>query len=151
MLQRPTDKWGLGLNASRVPQTQEIQIHLSFHRRRTTRLEVAIRQPFIEKTPPPPPVNIIHQALTAQSFMQANPDATPFSAASKLNLHRKRITRLLKIVDSLPFQYTEKLKNCNDSAILRRLKVKPLYKIACLDASKREQALKTLITPANAR
>ena len=94
---------------------------MSFHRRRTTRLEVAIRQPFIEKTPPPPPVNIIHQALTARSFMQANPDATPFSAASKLNLHRKRIAKLLQIVDMLPKSFVKEAKNYTDPAILRRM------------------------------
>jgi|GEM_PF-5540242 len=118
---------------------------MSFHRRRTTRLEVALRQPFIEKTPPKPPVNIIQQALTVQAFMKSNPDATPFSAAPKLKLNRRRISRLLKIAEAIPHQYIEKIKNCNDPVLLRRLNVKGLLKIACLnDSNQRNQALKSI-------
>jgi len=138
---------GLGLNVSRVFPTQEIKLLMNFYRRKTTRLEVSIRMPFVEKRKPAPPVNVIQQALTVRSFMQSNPDETHFSAASKLNLNRRRISRLLKIADSLPFQYTETLKNCNDSVVLRRLNVRCLFKVACLDDNQKDQALHDLVHP----
>jgi len=93
---------------------------------------------------PTPPINVIQQAMVVRAFMQSNPDATPFSAAPKLKLNRKRISRLLKIAEAIPDQYIEKIKNCNDPVTLRQLNVRRLLRISSLDNTEKQQTLATL-------
>ena len=103
---------------------------MKLHRRKTTRLEVDIDMPFLEKRLPPPPINVVQQAIEIQTYMRSNPDATPFSAAPKLNLPRKRISRLLTIANNLPANLITELANCNDPKTLREMHVKRLLRLA---------------------
>lgn len=89
----------------------------------------SIDRPFPENPPEPPPINVIQEALRVKAFMDANPDETCLSAASKLNLHRKRISKLLIIANNLPQNFITKLKNCNDPKILRKMHVKYLLSL----------------------
>ncbi|MBF0571169.1 MAG: hypothetical protein HQL12_04790 [Candidatus Omnitrophica bacterium] len=103
---------------------------MAFHRRKTTCLEVSLDMPFIEKNKPAPPVNIVQQALVVRDYMAQNPDATPFSAAPKLNLHRKRIAKLLKIAENLPANLITELTNCNDPQTLRQMSINRLLNLS---------------------
>jgi hypothetical protein len=96
------------------------------HRRRTTRLEVSIDDPFPEKPRPKPPVNVIQQALMVRAFMKANLDETCISAAPKLKINRKRIAKLLQLIDALPIEFIEKAKEYADPRILHKMSVKRL-------------------------
>ena len=60
--------------------------------------------------------------------MLANPDETYLSAAVKLNIHRKRVARLLQVIDALPDDFIERAKECTDPAVLRRMSVSRLLK-----------------------
>jgi hypothetical protein len=103
---------------------------MNFHRRRTVQLEVKLDQPFPEPPPKTPPINILQQALTVKSYMTDHPDETCLSASAKINVHRKRITKLMTILNNLPKEFIEKYKECDDPKILYRMSVKPLYQIA---------------------
>jgi len=106
---------------------------MKFHRRRTVQLEVKLDQPFPEPPPKTPPINILQQAMTVKSYMNDHPDETCLSASSKINVHRKRIAKLMTILDNLPKEFIEKYKECNDPKILHRMSVKPLYQIAQIE------------------
>ena len=61
--------------------------------------------------------------------MAAHPDETCLSAAPKLNLPRKRISKLLTIADQLDPNLITELANCNDPKILRQMNVKHLLNL----------------------
>jgi hypothetical protein len=103
---------------------------MKFHRRRTVQLEVKLDQPFPEPPPKTPPVNILKQAMMVKSYMTDHPNENCLSASLKINVHRKRIAKLMTILDNLPKEFIEKYKECDDPQILHRMSVKPLYQIA---------------------
>ncbi|MBL8676697.1 MAG: recombinase family protein, partial [Alphaproteobacteria bacterium] len=61
--------WGARQDTSRVTQLHTVQLLVNFHHRRKTRLEVSIDLPFPAERRPPPPVNVIQQAIVVRSFM----------------------------------------------------------------------------------
>lgn len=65
-----------------------------------------------------------------KEFMAAHPDETFLSAAPKLNLHRKRISKLLTIANQLPSNLITELANCNDPKTLRQMNVKHLFQMS---------------------
>lgn len=85
--------------------------------------------PFPEKPRPKPPVNVIQQALMVRAFMLANPDETYLSAGVKLNIHRKRIAKLLRLIDALPADLIKQVSGCTDPKALRKMSVRRLLKI----------------------
>lgn len=105
---------------------------ISFHRRRNGKLEASLDLPFPQKRikEPDPPINVIREALRVKEFMAAHPDETFLSAATKLNLHRKRISKLLTIANALPENLITELTNCNDPKILRQMNVNHFYRLA---------------------
>ncbi len=120
--------WGPERDASRITQIHTVQLLIAFHRRRTTRLEVSIDDPFPEKPRPKPPVNVIQQALMVRAFMHANPDENYLSAAPKLNIHRKRIAKLLRLIENLPDDFIEQTKECRDEKMLHKMSVERLIR-----------------------
>ena len=103
---------------------------MAFHRRKTTCLEVSLDMPFLKKSLPAPPVNIVQQALMVRDYMTKNPDESPFSASPKLNLHRKRITRLMTIANNLPVSLITELAHCSDPRTLRRMSINRLLNLS---------------------
>lgn len=117
------------MDKSRVCQPQRIQLVIAFHRRRYGKLEASLDQPFPEIKQPDPPQNVIYEALRVKEFMAAHPDETFLSAAPKLNLHRKRISKLLTIANQLDPNLITKLANCSDPKTLRQMNVKELLRL----------------------
>jgi len=119
------------LDEKRVFQPQRIQLVIAFQRRRYGKLQASLDIPLpqIPSKDPAPPINIVHEALRVKTFMEANPDETCLSAAGKLNLHRKRISKLLTIAETLPQNLITKLANCNDPKILRQMQIKHLLNL----------------------
>ena len=62
--------------------------------------------------------------------MQANPQETCLSASKKLNIHRKRIAKLLQIIEVLPPDFIERAKEYTDPKILHQMSVNRLFKIS---------------------
>jgi hypothetical protein len=62
--------------------------------------------------------------------MLANPDETCLSAAPKLNIHRKRISKFLTIANNLPENLITKLVDCNDPKTLRQMTINRLLNLA---------------------
>jgi len=125
------EQWGLKQDASRVSQPQTIQLLITSYNRRKVRLEVSLDLPFPEdpRKRRKPPVNVIQQALNIKAYMTMYPEETYLSAATKLNLHRKRISKLMKIIDILPPTFIEQYKDCDDPKVLHRLSVQQLPKL----------------------
>ncbi len=63
-----------------------------------------------------------------RTFMLANPDESYLSAAVKLNIHRKRIAKLLRLIENLPDDFVEQAKKYNDPKKLREMSVRRLLK-----------------------
>ena len=103
---------------------------MSFYRRRKARLEVSLDLPFPPERRPAPPVNVIQQALQVRAYMTANPHETCLSAAKPLKIHRKRIAKLLRIIDALPTDFIEKNKDCTDRKALHQMSVNRLTRLA---------------------
>ena len=123
---------GLLIDESRTCHPQRIQLVIAFHRRRYGNLQSSLDIPLpeIPNDDPAPPINVIREALRVKDFMAAHPDETCLFAAAKLNLPRKRISKLITIANNLPPDYIEKIQNCNDPKILRQLNVKHLLRLA---------------------
>jgi len=103
---------------------------IAFYKRRNGRLETSLDLNFPEPPQKDPPVNIIQQAIMVKTYMTENPDETCLSASAKINVHRKRIAKLITILDNLPIEFIQKYKECDDPSTLHRMSVKPLYQIA---------------------
>ena len=103
---------------------------MSFYRRRKARLEVSLDLPFPLERRPAPPVTVIQQALQVRAYMTANPHETCLSAAKPLKIHRKRIAKLLRIIDALPTDFIEKNKDCTDRKELHKMSVNRLTRLA---------------------
>lgn len=116
------------MDKSRTWQPQRIKLVIAFHRRRYGNLQASLDIPLpeIPSNEPAPPINVIQEALRVKDFMAAHPDETCLSAAPKLNLPRKRISKLLTIANSLPANLITELANCNDPKTLRQMHVKHL-------------------------
>jgi len=123
------NKWGLGLDTRRTSQPQEIQLHVTYYRRKGARLEVKIDLPFPQPPPKKQPANPIQQAIRVKDYLSRNLEQNFLSSSNKLNIHRKRISKLIHIIDRLPPDFIEKFKDCADPKILHYLTVKRLLKI----------------------
>jgi hypothetical protein len=117
-----------------------------FYRRRKARLEVSLDLPFPMERRPVPPVNVIQQALQVKAHMTANPHETCLSASKTLNLHRKRIARLLKLADALPPDFIEKAKEANDPKMLHQMSINRLLRITTKNSSKISKELKAWVS-----
>jgi len=143
-------KWGLLNDNKRDFEPKQIQLLTSFHRKRYGRLMFSLDLPFPEKPPEPEPVNIIQEALQAKTYMKAHPDETYLSAARKLNFHRKRISKLLSMIDMLPPGFIEKAKNCSDRHLLHNINHSNINRILCHPCPRTiEEKLNALLTPVN--
>jgi hypothetical protein len=125
--------WGLKQDTRRNTQPHTVQLVIAFYRRRKARLEVSLDLPFPPERRPAAPVNVIQQALQVRTYMTANPHETCLSAAKPLKIHRKRIAKLLRIIDALPSDFIEKFKESTDRKVLHQLSVNRL--IALTDQS----------------
>jgi len=61
--------------------------------------------------------------------MQANPSETCLSASRKINIHRKRIAKLLQIIEALPPDFIERVKEYTDPKILHQMSANRLFQI----------------------
>jgi hypothetical protein len=131
--------WGLKHDPSRVSQPQTVQLLITSYNRKKVRLEVSLDLPFPDEPQRKrkPPVNIIRQALNIKAYMAMHPEHTYLSAATELNIHRKRISKLIKAIDTLPPTFIEQFKDCKDPKVLHRLSVQRLSKITSLSCSDR--------------
>jgi hypothetical protein len=118
--------WGLKQDTRRNTQPHTVQLVIAFYRRRKARLEVSLDLPFPPERRPAAPVNVIQQALQVRAYMTANPQETCLSAAKPLKIHRKRIAKLLRIIDVLPPDFIEKFKESTDRKILHQLSINRL-------------------------
>ena len=115
-------KWGLLMDTSRVCKPFRVKLLTTFHRRRYGVLQASIGLPLPEIVPrSAPPKNFVLEAIRVKKFMAAHPEETCLSAASKLNLHRKRISKFLMIANNLPQNIITELANCNDPKKLRKM------------------------------
>jgi hypothetical protein len=76
--------------------------------------------------------------------LQAHPEETCLSASRTLNLHRKRIARLLKVADALPPEFIEKAKETSDPKVLHQMSIKRLLRITAKNPERISKALKDL-------
>ena len=106
-----------------------VQLVIAFYRRRKARLEVSLDQPFPPERQPAPLINTIQQALQVKAYMTANPRETCLSASKPLKIHRKRIAKLLKIIDALPPDFIETAKGYTTRKALHKLSVNRLMRL----------------------
>jgi hypothetical protein len=121
---------GLLLGESRNQEPLVAQLVITFHARRYRGLEASFDLPLPEIHPrSAPPKNFVLEAIRVKNYMDAYPGETCLSAASKLNLHRKRISKFLIIANNLPENLITELTNCNDPKILRRMSINRLLNL----------------------
>lgn len=118
------------MDTSRISQPFKVKLLASFYRRRYGLLQSPIGIPLPEIIPrSAPPKNFVLEALRVKEFMNVHPEETCLSAASELNLHRKRISEFLTIANNLPTNLITELANCNAPKILRKMTVKRLLNL----------------------
>lgn len=107
------------------------QLVITYHARRYGVLQASIDQQLPEIRPrSAPPKNFVLEAIRVKEFMTAHPNETCQSAAPKLNLHRKRISKFLTIANNLPANLITKLANCNDPKTLRQMTINRLLDLS---------------------
>ena len=100
--------------------------------------------PFPKERQPEPAVNIIQQALYVKAHLKINPNEYAIVTAERLGIHRKRIPKLMTILDRLPAGVQQKLHACQDNRIHRIFSLQMLHKIAQLET--RDQKIDTINT-----
>jgi len=106
-----------------------VQLVIAFYRRKKKRLEVSLDLPFPPERQPAPLINTIQQALQVKAYMTANPQETCLSASKPLKIHRKRIAKLLRIIDALPPDFIETAKGYTTRKALHKLSVNRLMRL----------------------
>ena len=107
-----------------------VQLVIAFYRRRKKRLEVSLDLPFPPERQPAPLINTIQQALQIKAYMTTNPHENCLSASKTLKIHRKRIAKLLRIIDALPPDFIETAKGYTSRKALNKLSVNRLMRLA---------------------
>jgi hypothetical protein len=98
--------------------------------------------PFPKERQPDPAINIIQQALYVKAHLKINPNEYAIVTAEKLGIHRKRIPKLMTILENLPAEFQQKLHNCQENRIHRIFSLNKLHSISQLDS--KEQMVKRL-------
>lgn len=107
---------------------------MKFHKRRRVGLRYSIDDPFPQERQPKKAVNIIREALYVKAHLKINPNEHYIETAEKLKIDRKRIPKLMAVIDRLPADFQQKLYECPDNRIHRIFNLKRLYKIASFEA-----------------
>jgi len=124
-----TKNWGLKGDARQSTQEHTAQLVIAFYRRKKRRLEVSLDQSFPPERQPAPLINTIQQGLEVKAYMTANPHETCLSASKTLKIHRKRIAKLLRIIDALPPDFIETAKGYTTRKALHKLSVNRLIRL----------------------
>jgi len=110
--------------------------------RKGRRRSINLGQPFPKELERPQPVykNIVIEALKVHAFLTEAPSRTQTDAGQHFNVTRARISQLTSIVNNLPSDFIESMRQCDDRRMLKTFSGKRLLKIAGLenDQNKRE-------------
>lgn len=134
--------WLPGRDASQSSQHQVIQILVRIYSRKEKKKLLSFDTPLPQRPLPPEPMykNIILECLKVQAFLTENPSKTQTHASQHFNVTRARISQLSKIVNNLPEDFIDKMRDCEDRNILKTFSGKRLLKIASIDPEKERQA-----------
>jgi hypothetical protein len=94
--------------------------------------------------------NIIYEGLKLQSFIENSPTRMTWARASQeLQISDSKVAHLLKIVNTLPQDFIETIKSCQDQDKLKIFNGKRLLRISRLKTEKeRRNALESLFPKA---
>ena len=122
-------------------QPQVIQLLVKMYILRGKRKSISLGVPFPAKPKPPEPVykNIVIEALRVQAFLEEAPSQTQTDAGQHFNVTRARISQLTKIVNKLPDDFIEKMRECEDRSMLKTFSGKRLLKLAAIENEKERQ------------
>lgn len=144
---RGSNKWGPNQATRRVSEPQSIQLLVKFYKRRKVGNRYQLDDPFPRERQPDPAVNIIQQALYVKAHLKINPNEFAIVTAEKLKIHRKRIPKLMTILDRLPAEFQQKLHECPDNRIHRIFSLRTLHEIAQLETKEqRQKAVSSLMS-----
>ena len=102
-------------DTSRVTQGQITQLLVPLHKRRGRKLALSIDLPFPSNAPAAiKRKNIIKEALKVKVYMNEHPESSYSTVAYEFKVSRARICQLMKIIDTLPGDFIEEIKNCED-------------------------------------
>jgi len=111
------------------------------------RNSINLGRPFPKELERPQPVykNIIIEALKVQAFLEETTSRTQTDAGQHFNVTRARISQLTTIVNKLPAEFIEQMRECDDRRILKTFSGKRLLKIAGLENERnRRETIKLL-------
>ena len=131
---REANIWGLKSVTRRVSEPQSIQLLVKFFRRKKVGNRYQLDDPFPRERQPDPAVNIIQQALYVKAHLKINPNEYAIVTAEKLGIHRKRIPKLMSILENLPAEFQQRLHNCQENRIHRIFSLRTLHNIAQLNS-----------------
>jgi len=103
--------------------------------RRSRKQLIRFGAPLPEKPQRPKRIykNIIYEGLKIQSFINDGPTRITWAKASKeLNISDSKIAHLLKIVNTLPADFIEDMKSCDDRETLKVFTGRRLLQISRL-------------------
>lgn len=120
-------------------EPQSIQLLVKFYKRKKVGNRYQLDDPFPKERQPDPAVNIIQQALYVKAHLKINPNEFAIVTAEKLKIHRKRIPKLMTILDRIPAEFQQKLHECPDNRIHRIFTLRALHEIAQLETKERMQ------------
>jgi len=108
---------------------------------------IYLGRPASQKPQRPEPVfkNIVIEALKVQAYLEDTPTRTQADAGQHFNVTRARISQLTSIVNNLPADFIEKMRECTDRTMLKTFSGKRLLKIAGLENEQnRRETIKLL-------
>ena len=91
--------------------------------------------------------NVIARALRFKAYLDADPSRFHEEIAEKFDTARPLVSQYLKLLDRLPKSFINRMKDCDDSKLLRRFSGRKLLQIAGLESPEdREQEIARLIS-----
>jgi hypothetical protein len=107
--------------------------------RRSRRILISFDRPLPPAPIPRQPVyqNTIAEGLKIQAFINSDPERITWAKTRKeLNISESKLAHLLKIVNTLPTDFIEKMKGCDDPRKLKIFNGRKLLNISRLKTEK---------------
>lgn len=139
--------WLLRQDARRTTQLKEISLLVKMSICKGRQNSIYLGRPAPQKLQRPEPVfkNIVIEALKVQAYLQEVPTRTQIDAGQYFTVTRARISQLTRIVNNLPADFIEKMRECTDQNIIKRFSGKTLLRIAAKNENERRNEIEYLL------
>ncbi|MBN2120703.1 MAG: hypothetical protein JW734_06580 [Candidatus Omnitrophica bacterium] len=126
---------------------------MKFYRKRKRSYLLSLDDPFPADPQPEPVIrkNIVAEAVLFYNYLKEDPARNYTQTGQRFGVSRARVSQLMSLIERLPKEFIDNLKDCQDQQLLQIFSGRTLLKIAKLNTPERRQERIEQLLPKNAR